>query len=50
MAHNPSKCNCSDCKDCKQIFQDGVEVNRFCKLTGKSIEFWGTDKCPKQNS
>jgi hypothetical protein len=47
MAHCPSKCNCSECKDCKSIKQDGVEIGRRCKIDNKEISFWGTDKCPK---
>lgn len=48
MAHDPSKCNCSDCDDCKPLYQDGVEVWRICGIDHKGIEFWGADECPKQ--
>ena len=45
MAHDPSICDCSKCKDCKSRFIDGFEI-RSCKKDGKQIEFWGTDICP----
>lgn len=47
MAHDPFKLDCSNCKQCKSNFIDGVEVSRYCKIDGRSIECWGTDKCPK---
>jgi len=46
MAHDPSICDCSKCKDCRSRFVDGFEM-RSCKKDGKSIDFWGTDICPK---
>jgi len=45
MAHDPSICDCSKCKECKSRFVDNFET-RYCKKDGKPIEFWGEDICP----